>query len=243
MSKLSRRALISGGVLVTSTAALSAIGSQARTISGEVPWAAGEANSPSVSQARFFSKQETQFITAAVDRLIPADELGPGAVAAQVPNFLDLQLAGPYGSAQSWYMQGPWSKGESTQGYQLRLTPAQLYRAAIKAIDSYCTEKFSGKAFADIGAADQDHLLQSLEKGEIELNGVDGKAFFKQLLQNTIEGFFSDPLYGGNHDMIGWKLIGFPGARYDYRPYVAKHNQRLDLTPVGLTTIPDKNEG
>jgi gluconate 2-dehydrogenase gamma chain len=53
-------------------------------------------------------------------------------------------------------------------------------------------------------------------------------------LQNVIEGFFSDPIYGGNRDMVGWKLIGFPGARYDYRPYVSKHNQKLALEPVGI---------
>jgi gluconate 2-dehydrogenase gamma chain len=53
-------------------------------------------------------------------------------------------------------------------------------------------------------------------------------------MQNTVEGFFSDPLYGGNKDMAGWKLIGFPGARYDYRPYVSRHGEKLDLEPVGI---------
>jgi len=77
-------------------------------------------------------------------------------------------------------------------------------------------------------------VLTSLEKDEIKFNPVKGKAFFDLLLQNTIEGFFSDPIYGGNRDMVGWKLIGFPGARYDYRPYVKLHNQRLSLAPVGI---------
>ena len=61
------------------------------------------------------------------------------------------------------------------------------------------------------------------------------------LLQNTIEGFFSDPIYGGNRDMIGWKLIGFPGAHYDYRSYVKNHNERLSLAPVGIMGRPGWN--
>jgi len=72
---------------------------------------------------------------------------------------------------------------------------------------------------------------------------VSGQAFFDFLLQNTIEGFFWDPIYGGNRDMVGWKLIGFPGARYDYRPYVKKHNQRLDLAPVSIAGRPGWTSG
>jgi gluconate 2-dehydrogenase gamma chain len=77
-----------------------------------------------------------------------------------------------------------------------------------------------------------------MENNKLELANVSGKAFFEQLLQNTIEGFFCDPIHGGNRDMVGWKLIGFPGARYDYRPYVEKHNQKLDLPPVGIQGRP-----
>jgi gluconate 2-dehydrogenase gamma chain len=114
------------------------------------------------------------------------------------------------------------------------MTPAQLYRAAIKAVDEHCRKTFGGKAFSALAVEQQDRVLTSLEKDEITFNPVKGKAFFDLLLQNTIEGFFSDPIYGGNRDMIGWKLIGFPGARYDYRPYVKLHNQHLSLAPVGI---------
>ena len=51
--------------------------------------------------------------------------------------------------------------------------------------------------------------------------------FFELLLKNTQEGFFADPIYGGNRDMVGWKMIGFPGARYDYRDWVERHNRTL----------------
>ena len=99
-------------------------------------------------------------------------------------------------------------------------------------------EKFGGKKFSQLGADQQDQVLKGLESGDIKLDGADAKTFFTLFLQNTIEGFFSDPIYGGNRDMAGWKLIGFPGARYDYRPYVKQHGKKLDLTPVGIEGRP-----
>jgi len=239
-SKLNRRQILSVGVLVGSTVALD--GAHARSISGEVPWQPAQADAPTIvtpGPLQFFSPAEKDFIDAAISRLIPKDDLGPGAKEADVTVFLDRQMAGPYGKGAHWYMQGPWKKGEKTQGYQSRLSPAEMYRAAIKAIDAHCKEKFAGKPFAQLDQGQQDQLLHGLEKGEIELKGADGKTFFKLLLQNTVEGFFSDPIHGGNRDMVGWKLIGFPGARYDYRPYVKMHGKKLNLPPVGIKGRPD----
>jgi gluconate 2-dehydrogenase gamma chain len=234
---LSRRDLLSAGVVVGSSAALAQLPAEAKSISGEMPWAPGVANAPEPAAPggyQFFSADEAAFIEAATSRLIPSDDLGAGAKEAGVAIFLDRQLAGPFGSADSWYMRGPWGDGTKSQGYQTRLAPAQLYRAAIKAIDEHCRTALSGKSFAQLTSAQQDEVLGDLEKGTIKLQGADAATFFDTFLQNTIEGFFSDPIYGGNRDMVGWKLIGFPGAHYDYRPYVSKHGERLNLPPVGL---------
>ncbi|HEX7639721.1 MAG TPA: gluconate 2-dehydrogenase subunit 3 family protein, partial [Burkholderiaceae bacterium] len=182
----------------------------------------------------WFTDAEAAFVSAAVGRLIPDDELGPGALGAGVPVFIDRQLAGLYGRAERWYMQGPWGPGTPTQGYQTRLTPAGLYRAAIRSIDALVGREGRAASFARLSAAGQDAFLHRLEKGEAELEGVDAKAFFAQLLQNTFEGFWSDPIYGGNRDMAGWKLIGFPGARYDQSPWVGRHGEPYPLPPVGL---------
>jgi gluconate 2-dehydrogenase gamma chain len=232
--------LLAAGTAIGSSLVLtSAI--EAKSISGEMPWAPDIANAPTPIAPglyQFFSPEEAAFIDAAVSRLIPADDLGPGAKEAGVTTFLDRQLAGPFGRAESWYMQGPWSKGTKSQGFQSRLTPAQLYRTAIKSIDDHCRGAFAGKAFAQLTSEQQDQVLTGLEKGEIKLDGTDAASFFNAFMQNTVEGFFSDPIYGGNRDMVGWKLIGFPGARYDYRPYVDKHGQHLDLAPVGLKGRP-----
>lgn len=76
--------------------------------------------------------------------------------------------------------------------------------------------------------------MQGLENGTIVLNTIDAKLFFDIVLQNTMEGFFADPIYGGNKDMVSWRMIGFPGARYDYRAFIGKHNQKLELEPVSI---------
>lgn len=236
---INRRQILSAGVVAGSAVALNA--AQARSISGEVPWQEGQANKPDIAQPGtyiFLTAPEAEWLDAAVSRLIPKDELGPGAKEAGVTFFLDRQLAGAYGQASHWYMQGPWKRGDATQGYQSRMTPAELYRAAIKAVDAHSADNNSGKKFAQLTGEQQDDILKGLEKGDINLKTVDAKSFFTMFLQNTMEGFFSDPLYGGNRDMAGWKLIGFPGARYDYRPYVKKHGARLNLPPVGITGRP-----
>ncbi|HET9716448.1 MAG TPA: gluconate 2-dehydrogenase subunit 3 family protein [Pseudolabrys sp.] len=236
---LNRRQLLSASVLIGSSVALEA---QARSISGEVPWQPGQANKPDAVEGgafKFFTQPEAKFIDAAVSRLIPSDDLGPGAKEAGATFFIDRQLAGDFGKASSWYMQGPWRDGERSQGYQSRMSPAELYRAAIKAIDDHCREQLGGKTFSELEAEQQDNILSKLETGELELTGADAKTFFKVFLQNTVEGFFCDPIHGGNRDMVGWKLIGFPGARYDYRPYVKRHGEKLNLPPVGLKGRPE----
>ena len=251
-SRVTRRDLLSAGAAVGSSFAIGATPSAADSYSGHLP--SGSTNAPeefASGPLQFFTSEEAAFIDAAVSRLIPADDLGPGAKEAGLTVFLDRQLAGAYGRAQSWYMQGPWNEGADTQGYQSRLTPAQLYRTAIKFIDGHCREKFSGTAFRGLTAAQQDEVLKALEQGNIKVPGIGphgveiegGKAdtFFAQLLQNTMEGFFSDPIYGGNREMVGWKLIGFPGARYDYRAYVSKHGEKINLSPVGLKGRPGWN--
>jgi gluconate 2-dehydrogenase gamma chain len=183
----------------------------------------------------YFTGEESAFVEAAVARIIPADELGPGAREAGVSYFIDSQLAGPYGRASRWYMEGPWKDGATEQGYQLSLTPAQLYRAAIRQINEFCRKSNGRKVFAELDASAQDKLLGQLENGKVELsNGASATDFFDMLVQNTTEGFLADPMYGGNRNFIGWKLIGFPGPRYDYGPYIEKYGRRYPLPPVSL---------
>jgi gluconate 2-dehydrogenase gamma chain len=189
---------------------------------------------PAAPGGHFFNAGERDFVEAAIARLIPADDLGPGAKEAGVGDFIDSQLAGPYGAARTWYMQGPWSAGTPEQGWQSKLGPAQMYRAAIAATEAHCAGQYGGRRFAQLDAATQDKLLHDLEKGDIQLAQADAKAFFELLWQNTQEGFLADPMYGGNRGFAGWKLIGFPGPRYNYVEEIKQYGKRYTQQTVGL---------
>jgi gluconate 2-dehydrogenase gamma chain len=184
-------------------------------------------------QYAYFTPVEYTFVQAAVSRLIPNDELGPGAKEAGVATFIDRQLSGPYGRAETWSMQGPWKEGTKEQGYQLKLTPAQLYRTAIADIDAWCG-KNGQRPFAEQDTNAQDKFLHSLEQGDVKLARAPAKDFFDMLLQNTVEGFLADPMYGGTRDFVGWKLIGFPGPRYNYLAEIDQYGKRYDMPIVGL---------
>lgn len=209
-----RRSLVTIAVLIPSTAWLG--GCDRRE-----PSAAAE---PAEPVPRFFNSDEAAFIVAAARRLLPADDLGPGAAEAGVPTFIDLQLAGAFGRAERWYMAGPWPHGSDEQGYQLRSTPAQLYRTAIADIDTHCGKVFR-KPFVGLTEAEQDAVLHGLEDGSVKLEHVPAQTFFAMLWQNTQEGFLADPIYGGNRGFAGWKLIGFPGPRYNYLEEITQYGQ------------------
>jgi gluconate 2-dehydrogenase gamma chain len=208
------------------------------TIRRKLPWAAGQTDRPSARDERpgyiFFAPAEAAFVEAAAARLIPSDATGPGAIEAEVPRFIDRQLAGPYGEGDRFYLQPPFPKGTPTQGWQMG-PPATVYRAGIAAVDRWANATY-GKPFAALDAATQDQALKALEDGTADLGeGADAKAFFVLLLQNVIEGYFADPIYGGNRDMGPWRMIGFPGARYDLRAWVSRYGEPYTLPPVGLT--------
>jgi len=252
-SEITRRQLLVGGALVgaacvTGAAALhdGELGAPPRTIKGAVPWREGTADVPPMAQGtayRFFTAGEQAFIEPAIDRLIPPDETGPSASQANVHVFLDQQLAGAFGRGDHFYLGGPWPKGTPEQGYQSRLSPAQLYRTAIPAVEAYVRDQHAGKTFKELGAAEQDVVLRALESGEAKLSGADGKSFFDMFLQNVLEGYFSDPIYGGNKDMAAWKMIGFPGAHYDYREWVSRHGERVPYLTVGIKGRPGWSQG
>jgi gluconate 2-dehydrogenase gamma chain len=184
----------------------------------------------------WLTQPEQAFIEAAVARLIPADELGPGAKEAGVSYFIDQQLAGAYGTMARNYKQGPWPEGTPQQGYQSRLMPQEVYRAAISEINAYCTGHY-GKVFEALSPAQQDEVLGDLEAGKVAFESVGASFFFGLLLSNTMEGFFADPIYGGNRDKVGWKLVGFPGVAASYGDFIDKHNVPYNAEPVSIADL------
>lgn len=236
--ELNRRRLLASGALASALVGPAA----ASIIHQAMPWEPGLADAPDIVTSDkgylFLNAEEAAFIEAAVDRLIPPDDVGPGAKDAGVAVFIDRQLASAYGKGDHTYLQGPFTAGTKTQGWQMH-APAVAYRTAIPNVNAWARDN-KGKVFASLGPGEQDGVLSALEKGDAKLNGdVAGTDFFELLLQNTIEGYFADPIYGGNKDLAAWKMIGFPGSRYDYRDFVDKHGQAFPLPPVGLRGRPD----
>jgi gluconate 2-dehydrogenase gamma chain len=232
------------GILAASLASflLSLLPARARTIAGKLPWHPSAGVPPTPVRPggwEFFTADEAASVEALVDRLIPSDPKFPGGKDAGCAVFIDRQLSGPYGSAQGLYMRGPFADGTPQQGFQSAHTPAEQYRAALAALDKHCRATQSGKSFAALSDEEKDKIIGGLENGNIQLEGVHGPQFFDRLLQNTREGFLADPIYGGNRDMAGWKMIGFPGARYDYRDWVGRHNEPYPLPPVSIGGRPE----
>jgi gluconate 2-dehydrogenase gamma chain len=184
----------------------------------------------------FFTSAEASFVEAAVARLVPADALGPGGVEAGVPYFIDQQLAGAYGAGARTYLHGPFGDAAPEQGYQLPLTPAQLYRAAIADVAEVCV-RTRGRPFEALPPAEQDAVLRGLERGELSLARVPARVFFDAFLADVKQGFFSDPMYGGNRDKAGWRLIGFPGVGANYTQLVEQHGRPYRPMPVGIADV------
>ncbi|VTO24111.1 gluconate 2-dehydrogenase subunit gamma [Klebsiella variicola] len=195
--------------------------------------ASGNTAAASDWKPQFFNDREWVFINAAVARLIPADELGPGAKEAGVPEFIDRQLNTPYATGSIWYMQGPFNPDVPKEmGYQLPLVPKQIYNLGIADAEAWCQDKYH-KTFAELSSEQQDEALGLWESGKAEFKQLPASLFFTYLLQNTREGFFSDPIHGGNKGMVGWTLINFPGARADFMDWVER-GERYPFPPVSI---------
>jgi gluconate 2-dehydrogenase gamma chain len=226
-STLNRRNLLFGATPAATVMILGATGTDGKI---------AEAATPAVNYVpAFFNPAEWRFINAAVGRLIPSDNPGPGGVETGVPEFIDRQMEAPYGHGAYFYMQGPFQPdAPATLGYQLRYTPRELYRSGIAAADKACLVA-TGKVFENLVSPEQDLFLGSLERNEAQLSGPPAGAFFSQLLENTREGYFADPLYGGNRGMAAWKWIGFPGARADFTDWIDQAGQSYPYGPVAIS--------
>ena len=225
--------------VVVSGGSIGAVGfSGAAAAAGDTPKApeAAPVQSGEKWQPQFFNDVEWAFINAAVARLIPADERGPGALEAGVPEFIDRQMNTPYATGSIWYMQGPFNPDVPKEmGYQLPLVPKQIYNLGIHDANAWC-KKQHGKVFAELSGEQQDAVLGQFESGDAQFEQLPAKLFFSYLLQNTREGFFSDPIHGGNKGMVGWTLINFPGARADFMDWVER-GERYPFPPVSIKGV------
>jgi gluconate 2-dehydrogenase gamma chain len=226
-----RRAFLKGAVVGTATLAAGQPGpAAAQTQAPAAPTATPLAAEPPLT----LTAAEYAFVIAAVDTLIPADELSPSGSDCGVAVFIDRQLAGAYGMGARLYRQGPFPKAKPELGYQLSLNPREFFRAGIEAANAW-TRKTYGKDFDRLSAPDREAALKSMDDGKAQFEGFSGKAFFEALLQITMEGFFADPIYGGNRDMAAWKMIGYPGLPATYREDIVKYfGKKYDKPPRSI---------
>ena len=153
---------------------------------------------------RFFTEEEALIVAAGASRIFPTDDSGPGAKEAGVVIYIDRQLAGPWGRDRFRYTQAPFDENAPREfGYQGKATPRETYREGLKQL----------KGFDKLAPEEQDKKLHAIESTHL----------FALLRQNTIEGMFSDPVHGGNVDMVGWQLVGFPGPRMSNYDDLTRH--------------------
>lgn len=234
--KVGRREFLSG-VSVAGAAAAAAL-SPASPAAAQSPPLQNPPPAPTAGYT-YFKPAEVQFIEALVDQMVPKDELTLSGTDIGIATYIDRALAGSWGKGDRLYMQGPWGKGTPNQGYQLPLTPAALYRAVIAGSNAYCRKSF-GQAFDKCSAEQKETFLKDLQAGKITLEGgLPGRTFFGLLYQNVMEGMFADPIYGGNKDKIGWKMLGFPGVLANNAENVKQYSdgRRFTANPVSIADM------
>ena len=225
---LGRRAVIAAGVGLAGAA---------------VPAAGAPAPAPAASPAPaapagyiFFKPSEAAFVEAVAAHMIPADELTPDGVALGVPVYIDRALAGAWGKGDRLYLRGPWSVGTPNQGYQLPLTPAELFRAGAAQSNAYCRATY-GRAFDRLAADRKEAFLLSISQGTPAFpSGLPSGSFFELLYQLVMEGMFADPVYGGNRGKAAWAMLGFPGvmANNARNAEIYGDGRRFDAKPVSI---------
>jgi Gluconate 2-dehydrogenase subunit 3 len=168
----------------------------------------GQAHAHGPGYGAFFNDDDTATVAAFTERLMPGAPGKPGAKDAGVLNYIDLALSGAYADQQDFYRRG------------------------LAALDGYCRKTYNAP-FAKLDAAKQDEVLGALEQGKASgFTWPTQQAFFNTLRTHTMEGMFADPIYGGNKDFAGWRLIGFPGAQPVFSPEDMASKEAFTRVPI-----------
>lgn len=206
---------------------------------GAAPSPSASASPPAAESDRdynqalmYFTQDQFQTAEAAAERLFPVDDLGPGAKELGVAFFIDHQMASAYGTNARDYMSPPFHIGEAYQGYQLTFKRQELVALGLQALDDYAQSKYQ-KKFTKLAPEEQDAVLTAFEANEVDLKGVPAATFFNMFRSLTMEGVYSDPLYGGNKNMGGWKMRNYPGNQMSYFDVIEKEGL-VKLEPLSL---------
>jgi len=186
---------------------------------------------PASTERKFFTEHEWDTIKAAVDRIIPADELAPSASGAGVVVYIDRYLSpgleyiyATNDGSGFMKLEGRWREAWAERIKDLQA----LYRDGVKELDKIAKER-CGAEFKALSPEKQDYVIELLSHapkpqdvvlGESLATGSflqafndDGLPFLDCLILHTRQGYYGDPIYGGNQGQVGWKSIGFPGPK------------------------------
>jgi gluconate 2-dehydrogenase gamma chain len=235
-----RRDFLKGAVVGGAAAATSVgiAGPQTATAQPLPPSSSTGSNGSAPAGYSFLNLDEAAFVEALVDHMVPEDELSPKGTDIGINIYIDRALAGGWGKGDRLYMQGPWKLGVPSQGYQLPLTPAELYRNGIAATNAHCVKTY-GQPFERLDEKQKEEVLLGLQSGKVTFdNGLPSRTFWSTVYQTVIEGMFSDPIYGGNRDKAGWRMLGFPGAIAVHRENIERYrDKKFPAEPVGIADM------
>ena len=170
--------------------------------------APAESHPTSVQHGAFFNYEQATTVAAFSERLMPGAPGKPGARDANVVNYIDLALAGAYADLQDFYRRG------------------------LAQLDAYCRATYK-QSFTQLDAAKQDEVIGALEQGKAGgFTWPSAREFFNVVRTHTMEGMFADPIYGGNRDFAGWRLVGFPGAQGNFTAVDLQNKQTFSRAPI-----------
>lgn len=192
------------------------------------------------TEARMFFTRFEDFVVLeqATERIYPEDDNGPGAIGLGVPYFIDKQLAGYWGTNSKNYRQGPF-QGSNASTDQSSLNRGEIFIAGIRKMNQLSQERFN-TSFDKAEEEQQIEILQDFEDGDVDMKGLASDSFFHLLRETVLEGAYSDPLYGGNRNMEGWKMKEFPGSVASYADIIEK-DEFVKMEPVSLTDYQQKS--
>jgi gluconate 2-dehydrogenase gamma chain len=150
-------------------------------------------------------------------RIVPGDARDPGAREAEAYRYVDRALAGFSRDLQSFYRNG------------------------LRELDDACVARFAGRRFVELSEGEQDELLGQLDALARERPGTGLGQLFAVIREHVVQGWLCDPVYGGNRDGVGWKTVGFPGARWGYSE--EQMARGYDARAIPLTTLDDLYDG
>ncbi|UEM03484.1 gluconate 2-dehydrogenase subunit 3 family protein [Skermanella rosea] len=242
-----RRFLIgaAAGTAAVTTAGAFAAPDQALAAPEGAPQAAPRAPAPATAPAasapeyvpepmQVLTAAEAAFIGAAADAIIPADDLSPSGSDCGVVTYIDRQLAGAYGAGARLYRSGPFSTPQPGTGNQSPLAPLEFFRAGIAAANTWVKATY-GKELDGLDGPQVAEALKAMDAGKAEFAAIGSKPFFNALLQMVMEGFFSDPMYGGNRGMASWRMIGYPGLPATYADKIETYRgKRYEAEPQSI---------